>query len=168
MSSEVSHLADMRAEQWLFMERIRREQERAADYEPYDHERATITISREYGAGGHTVAAKLVERLGREWQIVDREIVDNVAKSAKVRTEYVECYDDKTLPKIGAGAPISHQLLGPEPRQVLQAPRRGTNCHRLVRQDDHRRSWCQLRTPESPQGASVRIRILPRPRHCSP
>jgi cytidylate kinase len=94
MSSDLSQLADFRASQWLLMERVRREQEHETDSEPYDHERATITISREYGAGGHTVAAKVAERLGPDWQIVDREIVDEVARSAKVRAQYVEGFDE--------------------------------------------------------------------------
>jgi cytidylate kinase len=94
MSSDFSQLADFRASQWLLMERVRREQECETDFEPYDHERSTVTLSREYGAGGHTVAAKVAERLGPDWQIVDREIVDEVARSAKVRAQYVEGFDE--------------------------------------------------------------------------
>ena len=53
MSYELSSIAESRAGQWLLMERLRREQEHTTDTRPYDHERSTITISREYGAGGH-------------------------------------------------------------------------------------------------------------------
>lgn len=39
-----------------------------------------ITISREYGAGGSTVARMVAERLG--WRLVDNEIVEEIARRA--------------------------------------------------------------------------------------
>lgn len=97
MSYEISSIVESHAGQWLLMERLRREQERITDTRPFDHERSTVTISREYGAGGHTIAAMLIERLGHEWQMWDREIVDEVARSAKVRAQIVEGFDEHTL-----------------------------------------------------------------------
>ncbi|HEY3330884.1 MAG TPA: cytidylate kinase-like family protein [Capsulimonadaceae bacterium] len=97
MTTDISQIAEARASQWLLLERVRREQESASDTLPYARDRATVTISRECGAGGHTVAAKLLERLGPEWRIWDREIVDEIARSAKVRSAFVEGFDEHTL-----------------------------------------------------------------------
>lgn len=52
-----------------------------------------ITLSRECGAGGHTVANKLQELLGKEWSIWDRELLDKVAESAEVSSAMVEALD---------------------------------------------------------------------------
>jgi cytidylate kinase len=38
-----------------------------------------VTISREYGSGGGEIAERLARRLG--WQLVDREIVAQVARA---------------------------------------------------------------------------------------
>ena len=58
-------------------------------------EMRAITISRQYGSGGGEVAARLARRLG--WQLVDHEIVAQVAhrlgiteEEAQVRDEHVE------------------------------------------------------------------------------
>ena len=40
-----------------------------------------ITISREYGSGGGTVARMLAERLG--WRLVDQSLIAEIAKTAK-------------------------------------------------------------------------------------
>lgn len=97
MFADLSSIAEARAGEWLLLERLRREQERNSDAKPYDHERSTITISREFGSGGHTIASMLIERLGPEWQTWDKEIVDEVARSAKVRSALVEGFDEHTL-----------------------------------------------------------------------
>ena len=39
-----------------------------------------ITISREYGAGGSTVARTVAERLG--WRLVDNELVEEIGGRA--------------------------------------------------------------------------------------
>ncbi|MCX7010337.1 MAG: cytidylate kinase-like family protein [Kiritimatiellaeota bacterium] len=55
-------------------------------YGPY------VLISREKGAGGHTVAELVGKKLG--WQVYDREIVDEIAKQAHVRRELIESLDE--------------------------------------------------------------------------
>ncbi len=49
---------------------------------------ATITISRQFGAGGRTLGNRVAERLG--YAFVDEEIIQMVAKRAKVSTNWVE------------------------------------------------------------------------------
>ena len=55
-------------------------------YGPY------VLISREKGAGGHMVAELVGARLG--WQVYDREIVEEIAKTAHVRRELIESLDE--------------------------------------------------------------------------
>lgn len=43
-----------------------------------------ITISREYGAGGSTVARAVAERLG--WRLVDNQLVEEIARRAGMTT----------------------------------------------------------------------------------
>ncbi len=47
-----------------------------------------ITISRECGSGGRTIAKKLAERLG--FQYYDKELIDRVAKESGLAKEYIE------------------------------------------------------------------------------
>ena len=49
---------------------------------------AIITISRQFGAGGRTLGNRVAERLG--YAFVDEEIIQMVAKRAKVSTNWVE------------------------------------------------------------------------------
>jgi CMP/dCMP kinase len=51
-----------------------------------------ITISREYGSGGGEVAQRLAKRL--QWQLVDHEIVVNVAQELGVTVEEAEAQDE--------------------------------------------------------------------------
>src|SRR5450432_4564441 len=51
-----------------------------------------ITISREYGSGGGEVAQRLATRL--QWQLVDHEIVVNVAQELGVTVEEAEAQDE--------------------------------------------------------------------------
>jgi CMP/dCMP kinase len=53
-----------------------------------------ITISREYGSGGGEIAARLAQRLG--WQLVDHEVVVEVAKALGVSEAEVEARDEYT------------------------------------------------------------------------
>ena len=51
-----------------------------------------ITISREYGSGGGTLAQLLANRLG--WKLVNESLLTEVAKRAKVNPEIVARYDE--------------------------------------------------------------------------
>ena len=52
---------------------------------------AVITISRQFGAGGRTLGRLLAERLG--YAFVDAEILQRMAKMARVSTQWVECIE---------------------------------------------------------------------------
>ncbi len=52
-----------------------------------------ITISRQYGAGGSAVAAKVAEELG--WRVVDNELVQRVAARAGLAPEDVAVREER-------------------------------------------------------------------------
>ncbi len=52
-----------------------------------------ITISREYGSGGGEIATRLAKRLG--WQLVDHEVVVQVAHDLGVSEAEVEAHDER-------------------------------------------------------------------------
>ncbi len=52
-----------------------------------------ITISRQYGAGGSAVAAKVADSLG--WRVVDNELVERVAARAGLTPEDVASRDER-------------------------------------------------------------------------
>lgn len=66
-----------------------------------------ITLSRQLGSGGSEIAAILHERLG--WDVWDRKLVEEIARSARVRAEVVESVDEHTRSEIQA---IMRELLG--------------------------------------------------------
>jgi len=53
-----------------------------------------LTISRQPGAGGHTVAKKVCDALGTGWKVWDREIIDALAESVNMRREMIEALDE--------------------------------------------------------------------------
>ena len=55
-------------------------------------EMRVITISRQYGSGGGEVAARLAQRLG--WQLIDHEIVAQVARQLGITEEEAGVYDE--------------------------------------------------------------------------
>jgi cytidylate kinase len=55
-------------------------------------EMRSITISRQYGSGGGEVAARLAQRLG--WQLIDHEIVAQVARQLGITVEEAGVYDE--------------------------------------------------------------------------
>lgn len=82
-------LADRRIKEWFLREKARREGHTHGRHLPI-----AITISRQFGAGGHTVAEALARKLGEPWQTWDRSIIDRVADSAHVQHEMVEAIDE--------------------------------------------------------------------------
>jgi CMP/dCMP kinase len=52
-----------------------------------------ITISRQYGSGGGEIAARLAQRLG--WQLIDHEIVAQVAHELGITAEEAEARDER-------------------------------------------------------------------------
>lgn len=55
-----------------------------------------ITISRQSGAGAHAVAEKLVDRFGGDWAVRDKDIIEELARSAQVGSRTVETLDERT------------------------------------------------------------------------
>src|SRR3954447_10420805 len=55
-----------------------------------------ITISREYGSGGGSLARSLSERLG--WKLIDDPLVAEVAKSAQASAEVVRAREETVDP----------------------------------------------------------------------
>ncbi|MBR5577500.1 MAG: cytidylate kinase family protein, partial [Lachnospiraceae bacterium] len=51
-----------------------------------------ITISREYGAGGHSIGLKLAEQLGIP--LYDKEIMDETAKASGFDMELIESEEE--------------------------------------------------------------------------
>ncbi len=50
-----------------------------------------VTIARAFGAGGHTVGQEVSKKLG--FELVEKEIVDAVAKKAKVSPGWVKAIE---------------------------------------------------------------------------
>ena len=55
---------------------------------------AVITLSREFGAGGHTLGKMVADELG--YSFVDEEIIQLVAKKARISTNWVEFMEKET------------------------------------------------------------------------
>ena len=62
-----------------------------------------ITISRQFGSGGHEVGKKLSEKLGIK--LYDKELVEILAKQENLDTKYVAANEEKYMPSI---CPIMH------------------------------------------------------------
>ena len=52
---------------------------------------AVVTISRQFGAGGHTLGESVAQQLG--YQLVERDLVTQVAKEANVSVKWVEAVE---------------------------------------------------------------------------
>ena len=52
-----------------------------------------LTVTREYGSGGSVIAKKVAEQLG--WNLLDREFIGAVARSAHIDAETVGKYDEQ-------------------------------------------------------------------------
>jgi cytidylate kinase len=84
-----------------------------------------ITISRQYGAGGSAVAAKVADALG--WRVVDNELVERVAARAGLtpedvatREERVPTFIERLAQTIVAGTP--ELVVPPESAGTIGSP----------------------------------------------
>ncbi len=59
-----------------------------------------ITISREKGSGGRPIAYLVAKKLGNNWRVYHKEIVDEIVKETHLKKEIVEEIDEKKLPLI--------------------------------------------------------------------
>lgn len=58
-----------------------------------------ITISRETGSGGRTLAARLAKRLG--FELIDRQIVDKLSHDTGARERLIASLDERTRSAVG-------------------------------------------------------------------
>ncbi len=59
----------------------------------------TVALSGDAGTDGHAVARAVGERLG--WQVYDHELVEQIAREMRVRTELLESLDEKRTDWLG-------------------------------------------------------------------
>jgi cytidylate kinase len=55
-----------------------------------------VTVAREYGSGGGSIAQRLADRL--EWKLLDRCLVEKIAQVARVELQLAEQYDERPDP----------------------------------------------------------------------
>lgn len=73
-----------------------------------------ITISRQFGSGGHEVGMKLAKKLGIKFY--DKELVDLLAKDGKYDVDFIEANEEKCSPPMcpimpGFAMPVFYQDL---------------------------------------------------------
>lgn len=52
-----------------------------------------VSISREYGSGGHAIGKKIAKDMGLKF--IDRNMLDEIAEEKNIQVEYLEKYDEK-------------------------------------------------------------------------
>ena len=57
-----------------------------------------ITISREMGSGGKSVANLIASYLGKPWMVYDHEQIDKIAKNKQLEEKLAQSIDHKKLP----------------------------------------------------------------------
>lgn len=55
-----------------------------------------VTLAREYGSGGGSIAQLLADRLG--WKLLDRCLVEKIAQAARVEPSVAQAYDERPDP----------------------------------------------------------------------
>lgn len=98
-----------------------------------------VTISRQYGAGGSSIAARVADRLG--WTVVDNDLIDRVAARAGLsreevagREERAPGFVERVVLALGAS---SAEILTPETAAALKPmdePRLVEVTERVVRE----------------------------------
>lgn len=82
-----------------------------------------ITISREYGAGGSTVASLVAERL--RWRLVDNQVVEEVARRAGLTPDDVARREERGpsfIERLARALTVATpELIGPEPVEPPEA-----------------------------------------------
>jgi cytidylate kinase len=92
----IEKIIERQLRQWE-SERRRREEEAARDTveeAPIALGKPVITISRETGAGGNSLANVLAGKLG--YQVFDRQIVDHITAQSGIRQRMVESLDERS------------------------------------------------------------------------
>jgi cytidylate kinase len=89
-SSSVSKLVEANMTRWLEREKL---DKKIAERSSQNKLGPFLVVSRQCGAGGEEIAALTGQRLG--WDLVDREIIENIAKDFKVSEGLVEFVDER-------------------------------------------------------------------------
>src|SRR6185312_7006118 len=94
-----------------------------------------ITIGREFGCGSGEVAGKIAQRLG--WKLMDRELIDEVARSAHVDPQVCRRHDERVegwMHRIGKGLWLQTGEHGPAtvPDEELDAGRMAELTRRVI------------------------------------
>jgi cytidylate kinase len=63
-------------------------------------EKPLITISREVGSGGRPIADLVVKKLSPPWKLYHKDIIDKIAKEAKLQKRLVEEIDEQKRPLV--------------------------------------------------------------------
>ena len=67
-----------------------------------------LTVSREFGSGGGRIAKIVADRLG--WKLLDRELIEEIARSARVDPRIVTRFDER--PESWMGRMNRHAMRG--------------------------------------------------------
>ncbi len=88
-SSGASRLVEANMRRWLERDKLddKISKPQGPKFGPF------VAISRQCGTGGARIAALLAEKLG--WDLVDRKIVEDIAKDFNVSTQLVELVDER-------------------------------------------------------------------------
>ncbi len=96
-----------------------------------------ITIGREYGSGGGTIARLLAEQLG--WRLVDNSLITEITQMAKINRELAQRYDESVDPWFyrlvkalwrGGYEGVATRLEA----DVFDADAMAALCHRVIRE----------------------------------
>lgn len=66
----------------------------------HDSSHPLITISREYGSGGSIIAKKVAARLGKDWKVYHKEIVEEIAQESRLEKKLIRAVDEKQVPAV--------------------------------------------------------------------
>jgi cytidylate kinase len=96
-----------------------------------------ITLSRAHGSGGHEIARRVAESLG--WRLVDRALIEEVARLARIPPEEAEAFDERVDPWV---VRLARGLWGGS-AEAFAGPPQGTVPHADLMADLTRRAVLQ-------------------------
>ncbi|MCX6361891.1 MAG: cytidylate kinase-like family protein [Armatimonadetes bacterium] len=92
--SDNSRLTDQRVQEWFLLQKARAKQAETAPKAVRPG--PTITISRQFGAGGNSVATRVAALLGAPWTVWDKEAIKVVAENAQIKQEMAQAMDERS------------------------------------------------------------------------
>ncbi len=96
-----------------------------------------ITLSRDHGSGGREIARRVAEALG--WKLLDRELLEEIARLARVPSEEAAAFDERVDPWLlrlakGLWLGSADSFAGVLPGEVLDADRMAELTRRAILQ----------------------------------